>query len=365
MTKITEVTRYLEIIAPPAYQESYDNAGLITGDPETEVTGALVCLDSTEEVIDEAIGKNCNLVVAHHPIIFKGLKKITGRNYVERTIIKAIQNNIAIYAIHTNLDNVSSGVNRKICQKLELENVQVLSPKKGVLSKLVTFIPEKDTPRVLEALHEAGAGKIGAYDHCSFSTEGTGRFKPGAAASPHIGKPGEIESVIEIRVEVIFPITQWPAVQDALNESHPYEEVAYYLTSLDNTYKEVGSGMTGTLKTAMEPREFLKFLKEKMALSVIRHSRLLNKKISKIGVCGGSGSFLIQKAIAENTDIFVTGDLKYHEFFDNEGKIILADIGHYESEVYTKELLRDLLTKYFNTFAVDLSETVTNPVNYY
>lgn len=365
MTKIKAVTRYLESIAPPAYQESYDNAGLITGDPETEVTGVLVCLDSTEEVMDEAIRKNCNLVVAHHPIIFKGLKKITGRNYVERTIIKAIQNNIAIYAIHTNLDNVSSGVNLKICEILELENVQVLSPKKNVLSKLVTFIPEKDTPGVLEALHEAGAGKIGAYDHCSFSIEGKGRFKPGAGASPHIGKPGEIESVNETRIEVIFPTLQWTAVLAALNKSHPYEEVAYYLTSLDNTYQEVGSGMTGTLKSPMEPQDFLQYLKEKMAVSVIRHSQLLNKKISKVAVCGGSGSFLIQKAISGNADIFVTGDIKYHEFFDHEGKIVLADIGHYESEVYTKELLRDLLIKYFNTFAVDLSETVTNPVKYF
>lgn len=365
MTKINEVTRCLESIAPPAYQESYDNAGLITGDPETEVTGVLVCLDSTEEVMDEALRKNCNLVVAHHPIIFKGLKKITGRNYVERTIIKAIRNNIAIYAIHTNLDNVSSGVNFKICEILELENVKVLSPQKNVLSKLVTFVPEKDTQGVLEALHEAGVGKIGAYDHCSFSIEGTGRFKPGSGASPHIGKPGEIESVNETRIEVIFPTHQWPAVQAALNKSHPYEEVAYYLTSLDNTYQEVGSGMSGTLKSPMEPQMFLKYLKEKMSLSVIRHSHLLNKKISKVAVCGGSGSFLIQKAIASKADIFVTGDLKYHEFFDHEEKIVLADIGHYESEIYTKELLRDILVKYFNTFAVDLSETVTNPVKYF
>jgi len=365
MTKIKEISSCLESIAPLAFQEDYDNSGLIVGNPETEVTGILVCLDSTEDVLDEAMNENCNLVVAHHPIIFRGLKKLTGKNYIERTIIKAIKNKIGIYAIHTNLDNVISGVNRKICDKLELEDVRILTPKQHLLGKLVTFIPKENTEEVLAELHNAGAGDLGEYDNCSFIVEGTGRFKPGDSANPHIGEIGALESVQENRIEVIFPAHRWQAIYSALQKSHPYEEVAYYHTLLNNTESQIGSGMLGTLNHGMAPLEFLQFLKEKMSLSVIRHSKILEREIKRIAVCGGSGSFLIQDAIANNADVFVTADIKYHQFFDGEDQIILTDIGHYESEVFTKELIGDLLTKNFNTFAVNLSKTVTNPIQYY
>jgi dinuclear metal center YbgI/SA1388 family protein len=363
-TQIREVTQYLETLAPRAYQESYDNSGLITGNASDLVKGILVSLDCTEAVIDEAIAQGCNMVVAHHPILFKGLKKITGSNYVERTILKAIRNNIAIYAIHTNLDNVHTGVNRKICEKVGLSNLRVLQPKKGILTKLVTFIPKPDTDRVLEAIHRAGAGQIGNYANCSFRVEGTGTFKPNELANPHIGTGEKQEFVTEDRVEVIFPSHIEGAVVGALKSSHPYEEVAFYLTPLLNENQEVGSGMIGLLEQPEEPLEFLKRLKKRMDLNVIRHTRLIDKPVKKVAVCGGAGSFLLPDAIRAGAQVFITADFKYHEFFDAEDRIIIADIGHYESEVFTKELLEEVLRKKFRTFAINFSSTVTNPISY-
>lgn len=364
-TTIREVTDYLETIAPRAYQESYDNSGLITGDPAWKVKGVLVTLDCTEEVVEEAIRENCNLIVAHHPIVFKGLKKLTGSNYVERTVIKAIENKVAIYAIHTNLDNVHTGVNYKIAKKIGLINPVILSPRPNTLTKLVTFIPEADTERVVEALHHAGAGEIGNYTHCSFRVEGTGTFRPNELANPSIGEPLRQEYVKETRVEVIFPAYREKAIMKALRQAHPYEEVAFYLTSLNNENQEVGAGMVGELEEPLEPIEFLKRLKECMDLKVIRHTRLLEQPVKKVAVCGGAGSFLLPQAIRSGAQAYVTADFKYHEFFDAEDKIIVADIGHYESEVFTKELLQEVLTKKFRNFAIIFSGTVTNPISYF
>jgi dinuclear metal center YbgI/SA1388 family protein len=361
---IREITSYLESVAPRAYQESYDNSGLLTGDAAWEVKGILVSLDCTEMVVEEAMEKNCNLIVAHHPIIFKGLKKLTGSNYVERTIIKAIQNNIAIYAIHTNLDNVHTGVNRRICEKIGLQNLKVLVPKTGILQKLVTFIPKENTEAVINALHQAGAGQIGNYNNCSFRIEGIGTFKPNEKANPHIGKNLEQEFVNETRVEVIFPNHLQNGIMTALRKAHPYEEVAYYLTPLGNQHQEVGSGMTGELEAPMEPLEFLKRLKDRMDLKIIRHTHLVEKPVHKVAVCGGSGSFLLGDAIRSGAQVFITADFKYHEFFDADNQIVIADIGHYESEVFTKDLLKEVLTKKFPTFAINFSTSVTNPISY-
>lgn len=362
--KVKDVTNYLESIAPRAYQESYDNSGLLTGDPSQEITGVLTTLDCTEEVVQEAIDRGANMVVAHHPIIFKGLKKLTGSNYVERTIIKAIRANIAIYAIHTNLDNIHTGVNKKIGDKIGLKSLRVLMPKKDTLMKLVTFIPSEHAASVLTALHEAGAGEIGKYKRCSFNVEGTGKFLPTEGADPHIGKVDQPESVKETRTEVIFAAHLEGRIIGALKKAHPYEEVAYYLTNLENENQEVGSGMIGELEQALEPIEFLRRLKTNMTLNTIRHTRLLDKKVKKVAICGGSGSFLLRQAITEGADFLVTADFKYHEFFDAEGKITVADIGHYESEVYTKELIVGILKEKFPTFAVNFSTTDTNPVRY-
>ena len=365
MTSIKEVTDYLEAIAPLSLQESYDNSGLIVGDHSSEVKGILISLDCLEEVIDEAIKLNCNLVISHHPIVFSGLKKLNGKNYVERTIIKAIQNNIAIYAIHTNLDNVYKGVNKKICDTLGLKNLKVLSPKKNVLRKLVTFCPVDYVEKVRTALFEAGCGKIGNYDEASFNISGTGTFRPLKGANPYIGQIGVLQQEPEIRIETIFPNHLESQILAALRLAHPYEEVAYDIYSLENANQEVGSGMVGELPNEMGEMEFLEFLKISMKTKGIRHSGLISRKVNRIAVCGGSGSFLLNDAIKEKADIFVTADYKYHQFFDAEGRIIIADVGHYESEQFTMDLLKELIVRNFSTFAVRLTELVTNPVHYY
>jgi dinuclear metal center YbgI/SA1388 family protein len=362
--KVKDITEYLESLAPRAYQESYDNTGLLTGEPSQEITGVLTTLDCTEDVVQEAIDRGLNLIVAHHPIIFKGLKKLTGSNYVERTVLKAIRNNIALYAIHTNLDNVNAGVNRKIGEKIGLKNLHVLVPKKDTLSKLVTFIPLENEEAVMKALYEAGAGQIGNYKNCSFGVVGTGTFMPNDDANPHLGKANKQEIVKEVRAEVIFSTFNEAQVLGALRKTHPYEEVAYYITRLENDNQEVGSGMIGELDKPMEPIEFLKGLKSSMNLNTIRHTRLLDKKVKKVAICGGSGSFLLPQAIRSGADFFVTADFKYHEFFDADAKIAIADIGHYESEFFTKELIMELLKEKFPTFAVNFSNTDTNPIRY-
>jgi dinuclear metal center YbgI/SA1388 family protein len=365
MPQIRDLTAYLEALAPLAYQESYDNSGLLVGDPTAQIKGVLVTLDATEAVVDEAIAKGCNIVVAHHPIVFKGLKKLTGKTYVERTVIKAIKNDIALYAAHTNLDNVAGGVNFKIAEKLNLQNVRILAPKSQVLTKLVTFVPVADTQRVLDALHEAGAGQIGNYSRVSFRGEGTGSYQAGQGANPALGEVGEYHNEPEHRIEVIFPVPLQGAVLSALRNSHPYEEIAYDLYTLNNQHQEVGSGAVGELPQPVSGNAWLSYLKEQMNLNLIRYTPLSDRPIRRVAVCGGVGSFLLPDALRAGADVFVTADYKYHEFFDADGRIGICDIGHYESEVFTKELICGHLAKKFTTFAVILSETDTNPVRYF
>jgi len=364
MAKIKDILEYLESWAPPEYQEGYDNAGLITGDSKAELKGVLITLDCIESVIDDAIAKKCNLIVAHHPIVFRGLKQLTGKNYIERTIIKAIKHDIAIYAIHTNLDSISSGVNKKISDLMGLKHTRILRPKDDTLSKLTTFIPKENTESVMNALHKAGAGMIGDYHHCSFRVSGTGTFLPVENANPTIGELGKLEKVNEDRVEVIFPEHKKGQVLSALFKSHPYEEVAYYLHDLQNIDQEVGSGMIGELDTPIPTEAFLKNLKDQLKVSVIRHTELIKREVKKIALCGGSGSFLLGDAKRQNADVYISGDFKYHEFFDAENKIIIADIGHFESEQFTKELIYDKLTEKFANIALHFTEVNTNPIKY-
>lgn len=362
--KISNVISYLEQIAPPTYQESYDNATLITGDRNSEVTGIVCSLDCIESTVDEAIELGANMIVAHHPIVFKGLKSLTGRNYVERTIIKAIKNDIAIYAIHTNLDHVAHGVNKRISDQLGLLNTKILQPKKQLLSKLVFYVPEPEKGKVLQAVYSAGAGKIGEYSNCSFQLKGTGTFTPSVKANPTLGERGEAQEVEEIRVEVLVSSHILPKVLRKMHEAHSYEEVAYYVQSLENENQEVGAGMIGTLSQEMEGEEFLDYLKAKMNLEVIKHTSLIPRKIKKVAVCGGAGIFLLEDAKRAGADVFVTADVKYHEFFDADGALILCDIGHYESEIFTKELLREFLSQNFPNIALYLTKVVTNPSSY-
>ncbi len=362
--KIYDVISYLEDLAPTAYQESYDNATLITGDLEKTVTGIVCALDCTEAVVQEAIELGANLIVSHHPIVFKGLKSLTARSYVERTVILAIKNDIAIYAIHTNLDHVAHGVNKRICDRLGLSDTAILQPKKQVLSKLVFFVPEPQKEEVVRAIHRTGAGKIGEYSDCYFEVKGTGAFTPSPQANPTLGERGKPQREEEIRVEILIPNPLLPKAMAALRKAHPYEEVAYYIQKLENENQEVGAGMMGTLPEPLEGEAFLDYLKIKMNLRLIKHTAIPNRKISRIGVCGGAGIFLLSDAKKAGLDAFITADVKYHEFFDAEGRLILCDIGHYESEIFTKELLGELLSQNFPNIALYLTKVVTNPTSY-
>lgn len=361
---IQDVTNYLESIAPLEYQESYDNAGLIVGNYENDVSGVLVCLDSTEKIVDEAIERKCNLIVAHHPIVFSGLKKITGKNYVERTVIKAIKNDIAIYAIHTNLDNMLNGVNEIIGRKLGLINTQILSPSSNNLRKLITYVPVDYVEKVRESLFDSGAGKIGNYDECSFSSIGEGTFRAGDDTNAFIGEKGKRHIESEQKLEVIYSIDKQRAILSSLLKSHPYEVVAYDILELQNSNSGIGAGLIGELENGIDEITFLKSLKITMKTDCVRYTDLQGRQIKKVAVCGGSGSFLLKDAIHQNADVFITGDFKYHEFFDAENRIIIADIGHFESEQYTIELLAEKLKEKFTTFAVCFTEVNTNPVNY-
>lgn len=362
--KLSAITDFLETIAPPAFQESYDNSGLITGHRDMDVTGVIVALDCIEAVVDEAIANRCNLIVAHHPIVFSGLKKINGKNYVERVIIKAIRNDIAIYAIHTNLDNVYAGVNAKIGEKLGLKNMKILAPKSGLLRKLITFCPAANSEAVRAAMFGAGAGHIGNYDEVSFNSVGTGTYRGNEHSNPAIGEKGKKMSEPEDRIEVIYPVHLEKAVVSALLSVHPYEEVAYDLYSIENQWKTVGSGMIGELERPVPVMEFLGKVKTVMRADVVRYTAMEGKMVSKVAVCGGSGSFLLPEAMGAGADVFVTADFKYHQFFDGEGRIVIADIGHFESEQFTIELLADKLKQKFTTFAIRQTGVHTNPITY-
>ncbi|MFD0862635.1 Nif3-like dinuclear metal center hexameric protein [Sungkyunkwania multivorans] len=361
---IKDVINVIEEIAPLAYAEDFDNVGLLVGNHDTKVTNVLVTLDTLESIVDEAIEKDCNLIISFHPIVFSGLKRFNGNNYVEKVVMKAIKNDIAIYAMHTALDNSINGVNDRICQQLGLENRKILIPKKGVIKKLTTYVPTKDLDEVRTALFKAGAGNIGNYDECSFTVEGTGTFKGNDESKPVIGQKGITHFEAETQLGVTFPKHIEGQVINALLKAHPYEEVAYEVVSLDNTYQHLGMGMIGELPVAMPEKAFLELLKQKMNVSVIKHSVLLGKPIKNVAVLGGSGSFAIENAKRAGADVFVTADMKYHQFYQAEGQLVIADIGHYESEQFTKNLLVEHLSKKIHNFAIILSEVNTNPIKY-
>ena len=362
---VQDVINHLETFAPLAYAEDFDNVGLLVGDKNAPLTGVLVTLDTLEAVVDEAIENKCNLIVSFHPIIFKGLKKITGKNYVERVVLKAIKHDISIYAIHTALDNHKNGVNDMICDQLNLQNKKILIPQAQTIKKLTTFVPKSEAETLRKALFQVGAGNIGNYDHCSFNVEGIGTYNGNEDSNPSKGSKGETHYEEETQIGVTFSKHLESTIIKTLFQNHPYEEVAYEITTLENKNQNIGMGMLGELETPMPETRFLEYLKTKMNTNAIRHSKLLGKPIEKVAVLGGSGSFAIGAAKAMGADIFITADLKYHDFFSAEDQIILADIGHYESEQFTKNGLVTHLTKKITNFAVVLSNTNTNPVKYF
>ncbi len=364
--QVQDIIQAIEAYAPPAYQEGYDNSGLQIGDRQAEVKAVLISLDATEAVLDEAIQRGANMIVAHHPLLFSGLKQVSGRNYIERIVMKAIKNDISIYACHTNLDNVRNGVNAKIAEKLGLLNTSILAPMGDSLFKLYTYAPVDTATSVRDAMFAAGAGEIGKYDECSFNTPGKGTFRPGQGANPAIGQAGgPREEVAEMKIEVLVDKGKFSQVLKALVAAHPYEEVAYEIIPITNVNQDLGAGIVGELTEAMEEAVFLQHIKDNMKAECIRHTALLGKKVKKVAVCGGSGSFLLKDAIRAGADIFITADFKYHQFFDADGKIVVADIGHYESEQYTSEIFLDIINRKFPNFATLLSNLSTNPVNYY
>lgn len=363
--KIKEIIQHLDQIAPLAYAEDFDNVGLLVGNQEEDITNVLVTLDTTEEVVQEAIDKNCNLIISFHPIIFSGLKKLTGKTYVERAVLKAIKNDVAIFAIHTALDNSMIGVNDQIANQLGLKNKRILIPQKDTLQQLFVFVPTKDAENLRQALFSAGAGQIGNYDSCSYNLVGEGTYRALDGANPSIGEIDEYHQEEEVRIEVLVPKHAVYKVVNAMYANHPYEEVAYGLIPLTNKNKTIGIGMIGELEDEMDEVEFMNYLKDKMNTSFLRHSKLLNKKIKKVAVLGGSGAFGIKDALAQNADVYISSDFKYHDFFTAENRIILMDIGHFESEQFTKKLLTTFISKKFTNFVVFNSEINTNPVNYH
>jgi dinuclear metal center YbgI/SA1388 family protein len=363
--KIGEIISFLESLAHPSLQEPYDNAGLLTGDSGWECTGIICSLDAIEDVMNEAIRKKCNLVVAHHPIIFGGLKKINGKNYVEKTVIRAIKNDIAIYAIHTNLDNVIDGVNGRMAKMLGLKNLSILSPKQDTLKKLFTFVPMDKAEQVRNAIFAAGGGYIGNYSECSFNVQGEGTFKAEEGTNPYVGDVGKRHNEKELKIEAILPSFLENKIVAAMKAAHPYEEVAYEVVNLSNVNNGVGAGVIGELPEVMKEEDFLAFLKKQFQLKIIRHTAFPGGGIKKVALCGGAGSFLVSKALASGADAYVTADMKYHEFFDANSRMLIADIGHYESEQFTINLLQEILEQKFPTFAVLKTEVQTNPVKYY
>ena len=362
--RIQEVTSYIEKIAPLKYAEDFDNVGLLVGSYDTEVTGVLITLDTLEEVVDEAIATNCNLIISFHPIIFAGLKKLNGKNYVERVVLKAIRNDIAIYAMHTALDNCKLGVSAKMCEMLGLNNTEILIQKKGTIKKLTTYIPVADATNLRNKLFEAGAGNIGNFDNCSFNVAGMGSFRGKENSNQVIGKKGVLHFENETCINVIFEDYLEGQILKALFDNHPYKEVAYELYTLTNAHQNIGMGMVGEFDTPISEATFLKFIKQVFKASSVRYSDLLHKPIKKVAVLGGSGSFAIPNAIHAKADAYISADFKYHDFFKAESKILLADVGHYESEQYTKNLLYDYLNEKFSNFAIILSEKNTNPIHY-
>jgi dinuclear metal center YbgI/SA1388 family protein len=361
---VKSICELIEEVAPLSLQESYDNAGLLIGDRQMEIYSVLVSIDITEDVIDEAIRKNCQMIISHHPLIFNGLKRLTGQTEVQRCVAKAIKNDIAIYAAHTNLDNVLNGVSGKMAEKIGLKNIRILQPKQNRLLKLITYVPYLYSDKVRKVLFEAGAGQIGNYDSCSFNADGVGTFRANENARPFVGNIDELHSEPETRIEVILPDYLKNRVQEVLLKIHPYEEPAYDFIPLQNAWKEVGAGVVGELDPPEDELIFLNRIKRIFNIPSIRHTNLSGTKIKRVALCGGSGSEFLTDAIASGADIFITGDFKYHQFFDAQKQIVIADIGHFESEQFTKDIFFEIITKKMPTFAVQISDSKTNPINY-
>ncbi len=364
--QIKTLLQILDNWAPFSYQEDYDNSGLLIGSKDAEVTGVLVSLDLTPQIVEEAVSLGANTIISHHPILFRGLKRITDADdIVQQCVVDCIKKDINVISLHTNLDNVHNGVNAKIAEILEVKNNRILAPKSHTMSKLSYFVPKKNHEAVKQALYHAGAGTQGNYAECSFSTEGTGTFTPLEGSNPYLGKLGQPTSTPELKVEMVFESQLQSQLVSTLQEVHPYETVAYDVLPLYNTNPQVGSGMIGELETPLPFADFMERIKERFHMPYLRHTAVVQDPIQKIAFCGGAGSFLIPVAKAHGADVYLTGDMKYHDFFTSDNKITLVDMGHYEMEQYTSQLIVDYMSQKNLTFAVHLTQNHTNPIKYF
>ena len=361
--KVKEITDAIESMAPLHLQESWDNAGMQVGNPNSEVTGILLCTDVREETVDEAIERGFNMIISHHPLLFRGLKKIVGRTYQERVVAKAIKHDITIYCAHTNMDSARGGVNFKMAEKLGLKNVSVLDPQQGTLLKVVVFVPMSHVTQVETAMCDAGAGHLGDYDNCSYKLEGIGQYRPLEGAHPVAGEVAELHSEPETRIEVLVNKALCGRVVAAMLKAHPYEEPAFDIIALENEDSYSGLGVIGDIEP-QDAKAFLERVKTAFEVVTLRYSGDLDRRVSRIAMCGGAGAEFIGKALALGADVYITGDMKYHEFQGNEDRIIIADIGHYESEHYTKEIFYDVIQKKNPNFAVDFAKSEKNQVKY-
>ncbi len=361
---IQNIIQHLESVAPLAYQASYDNAGVLVGDVQEKVEGVLICLDITIEILEEAKQKKCNMIIAHHPILFQPIKSITGKTLEEKIVISAIKQGIVLYAMHTNLDHISQGVNDMMAKQLGLKNLSILLPHTHILSKITAFVPSTHTDLLLQQLYQAGAGNLGKYTGCSFTTQGLGVFTPKKEAQPYTVISQGQTRVLEDRIELFFPTYLQNKIVETLHIYHPYEEVAYEVYPISNESKTVGSGMIGYLEIPYTVSDFLQLLKEKFYVPCVRYQKSCKEKIQKVALCGGSGSFLIEKAVAKKVDAFVTADIKYHDFFKTKA-ILIADIGHYESEVGSIDIIKKILSEKFSNIVVEISTHNTNPIHYF
>jgi len=360
--KIKEVISFLENKFPLSWQEDFDNSGIQCGDKERDITGVVVCFDMSEVVIEEAISKGANMVVSHHPIIYRDvIKRIEPTNRVGKILCKALENKILLYSMHTNIDSGKAGGNSLFAQKLELQKLSVLSPKENEFCKLVVFVPSENSVFLRDALFKAGCGNIGNYSHCSFSCEGIGSFKPLADANPHIGQHNRIERVEEERIEMIFSKIKKRQIVEALYQHHPYEEPAFDIFALENTNKDIGLGRVGFLPQPMVAADFIHYVKQKLNVELVRFSGNSKAEISKVAVCGGGGASHIKDALTAGADAYITGDLKYHDFFIPENKMLLVDIGHFEGEHFIREIITSLLKEKFKNFSTYFTE-VESPV---
>ena len=362
MITIDEVVALIETKYPLSWQESYDNCGLQTGNLQATLTGIVISLDCTEQVIDEALANGANLIISHHPVIFSGLKKITGKSDAEKVIIKAIKHDISLYALHTNFDNAPEGVSYQLANILGLNRIKPLQVSQGQLNKLSTYVPVDHADSLRNALFDAGAGGIGNYDSCSFNVAGIGTFRPNQKANPFLGSAGELHQENEIKLEVLVPNHLLGSVTKALFNQHPYEEVAYEIIQLKNEWKELGSGAWGEFDEPKSADQFLNLVKETFGGNIKFTSKV--KQVKRVGICGGTGIFLLKNAFAAQCDAFITSDVKYHQFFDSSKNLMIVDIGHYEAEILALSTIRDFLLQNFSTFAIQLAESHTNPVNY-